>query len=243
MQRHGLARLSTGEKAISMYETCGGGYVAVLKAIADRNALGLRDRRSRLLFHVASLIEMLEEKQPAGVEWLLENVDTSGDKRPYIKKSEQYIAKIIERAMVIDKAGCGANHRRVRRFCTNQGDMERLKRAWQRRADMHPSLLRDMLPPHMRPHVNLPVNKPEEPGALLSAVLVRPDSDAYSGEGGHGFNINTGECERPTVHMKEELFGYEPKVIHGIPLPDHEHLIGNAMGLYSVAWIVGQLFV
>eukprot|EP00873_Tetraselmis_striata_P016393 jgi/Tetstr1/436657/TSEL_025452.t1 len=47
---------------------------------ANRNALGLRNRRSRLLlFHVAAFIEMLEEKHPIGAGWLLENVDTSGD--------------------------------------------------------------------------------------------------------------------------------------------------------------------
>eukprot|EP00873_Tetraselmis_striata_P028220 jgi/Tetstr1/448484/TSEL_035752.t1 len=180
LQRHGLARLSTREEGISMYEPCGGGYVAVLNAMlangmskASRNALGLRDRRSRLLFHVAAFIEKLEEKQPIGVGWLLENVDTSGDERLYIKESEKYITKIIGRALVIDEAGY-----------------------------------------------------------------------AYSGEGaGMLFNINTGEWERPTVHLKEELFGYEPNVIHGISLPDHERLTGNAMGLHSVAWIVGQLFV
>eukprot|EP00873_Tetraselmis_striata_P029046 jgi/Tetstr1/449310/TSEL_003825.t1 len=84
LQRHGLARLSTREEGISLYEPCGGGYVAVLNAMlangmsrANRNALGLRDRRSRLLFHVAAFIEKLEEKQPTGVGWLLENVDTS----------------------------------------------------------------------------------------------------------------------------------------------------------------------
>eukprot|EP00873_Tetraselmis_striata_P036667 jgi/Tetstr1/456931/TSEL_043601.t1 len=68
--------------------------------------------------------------------------------------------------------------------------------------------------------------------------------NAFSGEGaGMLFNTNLGEWERPTVHMTEELFGYEPNVIHGISLPDHERLIGNAMGLHSVAWIIGQLFV
>eukprot|EP00873_Tetraselmis_striata_P035779 jgi/Tetstr1/456043/TSEL_042814.t1 len=98
LQRHGLARLSTREEGISLYEPCGGGYVAVLNAMlangqkvaryrqsdidpaarkaagqrvqgaqANRNALGLRDRRSRLLFHVAAFIEKLEEKQPTGV--------------------------------------------------------------------------------------------------------------------------------------------------------------------------------
>eukprot|EP00873_Tetraselmis_striata_P010530 jgi/Tetstr1/430794/TSEL_020579.t1 len=219
-------------------------------SIANRNALGLRDRRSRLLFHVAAFIEKLEEKQPTGVGWLLENVDTSGDERLYIKESEKYITKIIGRALVIDEAGCGANHHRVRRFWTHMGDVERLKLAWERRADMQPRLLREVLPPHLRPHVNLPtppngvrVNKPGQPRALPT-ILARPDSDAYSGEGaGMLFNINTGEWERPTVHMKEELFGYEPNVIHGISLPDHERLIGNAMGLHSVAWIVGQLFV
>eukprot|EP00873_Tetraselmis_striata_P028450 jgi/Tetstr1/448714/TSEL_035951.t1 len=217
---------------------------------ANRNALGLRDRRSRLLFHVAAFIEKLEEKQPTGVGWLLENVDTSGDERLYIKESEKYITKIIGRALVIDEAGCGANHHRVRRFWTNMGDVERLKLAWERRADMQPRLLREVLPPHLRPHVNLPtppngvrVNKPGQPRALPT-ILARSDSDAYSGEGaGMLFNINTGEWERPTVHLKEELFGYEPNVIHGISLPDHERLIGNAMGLHSVAWIVGQLFV
>eukprot|EP00873_Tetraselmis_striata_P045218 jgi/Tetstr1/465482/TSEL_010166.t1 len=217
---------------------------------ANRNALGLRDRRSRLLFHVAAFIEKLEEKQPTGVGWLLENVDTSGDERLYIKESEKYITKIIGRALVIDEAGCGANHHRVRRFWTNMGDVERLKLAWERRADMQPRLLREVLPTHLRPHVNLPtppngvrVNKPGQPRALPT-ILARSDSDAYSGEGaGMLFNINTGEWERPTVHLKEELFGYEPNVIHGISLPDHERLIGNAMGLHSVAWIVGQLFV
>eukprot|EP00873_Tetraselmis_striata_P028787 jgi/Tetstr1/449051/TSEL_036266.t1 len=217
---------------------------------ANRNALGLRDRRSRLLFHVAAFIEKLEEKQPTGVGWLLENVDTSGDERLYIKESEKYITKIIGRALVIDEAGCGANHHRVRRFWTNMGDVERLKLAWERRADMQPRLLREVLPPHLRPHVNLPtppngvrVNKPGQPRALPT-ILARSDSDAYSGEGaGMLFNVNTGEWERPTVHLKEELFGYEPNVIHGISLPDHERLIGNAMGLHSVAWIVGHLFV
>eukprot|EP00873_Tetraselmis_striata_P005557 jgi/Tetstr1/425821/TSEL_016199.t1 len=219
-------------------------------SIANRNALGLRDRRSRLLFHVAAFIEKLEEKQPTGVGWLLENVDTSGDERLYIKESEKYITKIIGRALVIDEACCGANHHRVRRFWTNMGDVERLKLAWERRADMQPRLLREVLPPHLRPHVNLPtppngvrVNKPGQPRALPT-ILARSDSDAYSGEGaGMLFNINTGEWERPTVHLKEELFGYDPNVIHGISLPDHERLIGNAMGLHSVAWIVGQLFV
>eukprot|EP00873_Tetraselmis_striata_P038319 jgi/Tetstr1/458583/TSEL_044986.t1 len=123
MQRHGLARLSTREEGISLYESCGGGYVAVLNAIMANG-------------------QKLEEKQPTGVGWLLENVE------------------------------------------------------------------------------------------------------AYSGEGaGMLFNINTGEWERSTVHLKKELFNYEPNVIHGISLPDHERLIGNAMGLHSVAWIVGQLFV
>eukprot|EP00873_Tetraselmis_striata_P016707 jgi/Tetstr1/436971/TSEL_025743.t1 len=160
-----------------------------------------------------AFIEMLEEKQPTGVGWLLENVDTSEDDRLYIKESEKYITKIIGRALVIDEAGCGANHHRVRRFWTNMGDVERLKLAWEKRADMQPRLLRE-------------------------------DSDAYSGEGaGMLFNISTGTWERPTVHLKEELFGYEPNVIHGIPLPDHERLVGNAMGLHSVAWIVEQLFV
>eukprot|EP00873_Tetraselmis_striata_P016884 jgi/Tetstr1/437148/TSEL_025908.t1 len=243
LQRHGLARLSTREEGISMYEPCGGGYVAVLNAMlangmsrANRNALGLRDRRSRLVFHVAAFIEKLEEKQPTGVGWLLENVDTSGDERLYIKESEKYITKIIGRALVIDEAGCGANHHRVRRFWTNMGDVERLKLAWERRADMQPRLLREVLPPHLRPHVNLPtppngvrVNKPGQPRALPT-ILARPDSDAYSGEGGGMlFNINTDEWERPTVHLKEERFGYEPNVIHGISLPDHERLIGNAM--------------
>eukprot|EP00873_Tetraselmis_striata_P011946 jgi/Tetstr1/432210/TSEL_021666.t1 len=281
LQRHGLARLSTREEGISMYEPCGGGYVAVLNAMlangqkvaryrhsdidpaarkaaeqrvqgaqANRNALGVRDRSSRLLFHVATFIEKLEEKQPTGVGWLLENVDTSGDERLYIKESEKYITKIIGRALVIDEAGCGANHHRVRRFWTNMGDVERLKLAWERRADMQPRLLREVLPPHLRPHVNLltppngvRVNKPGQPRALPT-ILARPDSDAYSGEGaGMLFNINTGEWERPAVHLKEELFGYEPNVIHGISLPDHERLIGNAIGLHSVAWIIGQLFV
>eukprot|EP00873_Tetraselmis_striata_P019273 jgi/Tetstr1/439537/TSEL_027966.t1 len=278
LHRHRLARLSTREEGISLYEPCGGGYVAVLDAMlanghkvaryrhsdtdpaarkaagqrlqgaqANRNALGLRDRRSRLLFHVAAFIEKLEEKQPTGVGWLLENVDTSGDERLYIKESEKYITKIIGRALVIDEAGCGANHHRVRRFWTNMGDVERLNLAWERRADMQPRLLREVLPPHLRPHVNLPtppngvcVNKPGQPRALPT-ILARPDSDTYSGEGaGMLFNINTGESERPTVHMKEELFGYEPNVIHGISLPDHERLTCNAMGLHSVAWIVGS---
>eukprot|EP00873_Tetraselmis_striata_P011691 jgi/Tetstr1/431955/TSEL_021432.t1 len=53
--------------------------------------------KSRLLFHVAAFIEMLEEKQPTGVGWLLENVDTSGDERLCIKESEKYITKIIGR--------------------------------------------------------------------------------------------------------------------------------------------------
>eukprot|EP00873_Tetraselmis_striata_P004177 jgi/Tetstr1/424441/TSEL_001462.t1 len=180
---------------------------------ANRNALGLRDRRSRLLFHVAAFIEKLEEKQPTGVGWLLKNVDTSGDERLYIKESEKYITKIIGRALVIDEAGCGANHHRVRRFWTNMGDVERLKLAWERRADVQPRLLREVLPPHLRPHVNLPtppngvrVNKPGQPRALPT-ILARPDSDAYSGEGaGMLSNINTGEWERPTVHLKEELF-------------------------------------
>eukprot|EP00873_Tetraselmis_striata_P040269 jgi/Tetstr1/460533/TSEL_005791.t1 len=201
---------------------------------ANRNALGLRDRRSRLLFHVAAFIEEVEEKQPTGVGWLLKNVDTSGDERLYIKESEKYITKIIGRALVIDEAGCGANHHRVRRFWTNMGDVERLKLAWERRADVQPRLLREVLPPHLRPHVNLPtppngvrVNKPGQPRALPT-ILARPDSDAYSGEGaGMLSNINTGEWERPTVHLKEELFGYEPVVIHGISLPDHERLIGK----------------
>eukprot|EP00873_Tetraselmis_striata_P009465 jgi/Tetstr1/429729/TSEL_019622.t1 len=216
LQRHGLARLSTREEGISLYEPCGGGYVAVLNAMlangmsrANRNALGLRDRRSRLLFHVTAFIEKLEEKQPTGVGWLLENVDTSGDERLYIKESEKYITKIIGRALVIDEAGCGANHHRVRRFWTNMGDVERLKLAWERPADMQPRLLREVLPPHLRPHVNLPtppngvrVNKPGQPRALPT-ILARPDSDAYSGEGaGMLFNINTGEWERPTVHLK-----------------------------------------
>eukprot|EP00873_Tetraselmis_striata_P026040 jgi/Tetstr1/446304/TSEL_033848.t1 len=87
------------------------------------------------------------------------------------------------------------------------------------------------------------VTKPGQPRALPT-ILARPDSYAYSSEGADMlFNITSGECKRPTAHMKEELFGYDPNVIHGIPLPDHERLIGNAMGLHSVAWIVGQRYL
>eukprot|EP00873_Tetraselmis_striata_P020815 jgi/Tetstr1/441079/TSEL_029347.t1 len=218
---------------------------------ANRNALGLRDRRSRLLFHVTAFIEKLEEKQPTGVGWLLENnVDTSGDERLYIKEYEKYITKIIGRALVIDEAGSRANDHRVRQFWTKTGDVERLKLAWERRADMQPRLLEGCC--HRtygrmsicRHHPTEFASTNRGSHARCHLILARPDSDAYSGEGaGMLFNISTGERERPTVHLKEELFGYEPNVIHGISLPDRERLIGNAMGLHNVAWIVGQLFV
>eukprot|EP00873_Tetraselmis_striata_P046239 jgi/Tetstr1/466503/TSEL_011010.t1 len=45
LQRHGLARLSTREEGISMYEPCGGGYVAVLNAML---ATGQKVARYRL---------------------------------------------------------------------------------------------------------------------------------------------------------------------------------------------------
>eukprot|EP00873_Tetraselmis_striata_P010271 jgi/Tetstr1/430535/TSEL_020333.t1 len=106
--------------------------------------MGLRDRRSSSLFHVAGFVEMLEE-QLSGLGWLLENVDTIGDERPYIKESEKYIKNIIWSALVIDEAGCGANHARVRRLWTSMGDIGRLRRAREKRVDMQPRLQREVL--------------------------------------------------------------------------------------------------
>eukprot|EP00873_Tetraselmis_striata_P020861 jgi/Tetstr1/441125/TSEL_029386.t1 len=46
LQRHGLARLSTREEGISMYEPCGGGYVAVLNAMLANGQKVARYRHS-----------------------------------------------------------------------------------------------------------------------------------------------------------------------------------------------------
>lgn len=108
--------------------------------------------------------------------------------------------------------------------------------------------MQKMLPPHLAPHVNLltpttrvRVNKPGQPRALPT-ILPRPHSDTYTGEGGNMlYIVNTGEWERPNVHRKEKVFGYEPGVIHNIPLPAHERRIGNSMCLHNVSlncWIM-----
>eukprot|EP00873_Tetraselmis_striata_P010126 jgi/Tetstr1/430390/TSEL_020200.t1 len=46
LQRHGLARLSTREEGISLYEPCGGGYVAVLNAMLANGQKVARYRHS-----------------------------------------------------------------------------------------------------------------------------------------------------------------------------------------------------
>lgn len=217
---------------------------------ANRDALGLRDPRSHVLFDVVKIIQLLEEKQLTGVGWIMENVDTEGSNNAAIKLGDKYIKKMLGGAVRLDEAGCGGNHHRVRRFWSNLADMERVKRAWERREQCLPPLLTEVLPSHLRPQVNLPtppggvrVNKPGQPRALPT-ILARADSDAYRGDGaGMLWNTETWEWERPDVALKEQLFGYKPGVVTGVKQKDMERLIGNAMGLHSISWLFGQLLV
>eukprot|EP00873_Tetraselmis_striata_P033492 jgi/Tetstr1/453756/TSEL_040708.t1 len=95
-------------------------------------------------------------------------------------------------------------------------------------------------PPHLNHGSSSRTARPARPMGIVFKELSRIYPDLLPTSAIKGWDSFPQDI---TAITAEDLFGYEPNVIHRISLPDHERLIGNVMGMHIFAWIVGQPFV
>jgi hypothetical protein len=217
--------------------------------------LGLDDARSRLF---TELIRVLHELQVLHKAWgqplgyLIEHVFAGGDKRPRVQSHFEGVRGILGPELVLDAAQLGSRAHRLRAWWTNLEGMALLRAALKAQTRPPNHFVHQVLGPGRRARMPkspgvLPwakVEIPGEPRPALNTFVSYGGSYAFS-QGGGGVLAcvqpnGAVTYEEPTAEERDLAMGF-PRgftAARGVSEPTRRELLGQAMDLNSVMWIL-----
>ena len=206
---------------------------------------GTRDPRSTALLNVARLIRLLEEVQPSGVGFILENV-------PGLHRHPE-ILDMLGPGVELDAPPGGSGTKRATRFRQNFMDPEALREAFDDLPAPNRSV-NDLLRQHdisdwstqaMVLGYNIArydkYNEPGAPQIALPKLVCYPGSHAFrikKGGPGPGMMFHLDELKEPDAAVAEVLLGFDVGDTAAEGLSDHQrrHLLGQCIDMNLLTW-------
>jgi site-specific DNA-cytosine methylase len=211
---------------------------------------GLNDPRSSLFADLMRLTQWWFTHQSTPPGYIFENVPSLGDTRQKVVNDGKYISQLLGTPTFVDAAALGSYAHRPRWFWTNlvpshvlSGALARIPRPVNRKVD-------DILDDH---RVSLAVfkddtiplaliNKVGIPRGALPTFVTYPQSFAFRSRGpSMVWDSRSQTHDEPTADERERAMGFPTgtTAAHGLQEGQRRFLLGQAMDLNTMVWIIG----
>jgi hypothetical protein len=212
------------------------------------NQNGLQDGRSSRFYDMVCVIRYLQTSQRRPPSYIMKNVPVVSSSRSRTLESMHKIHGILGVPVLIDTATVGSRAHHLRFWWTNLASAKLLQSAigCTRRPDVYVS---EILDPHRTPRRvyhddQAPlavVNRKEEPCKAFPTLVSFARSYAFKDNGpGLVWDSITQEMVEPNVHERERAMGFPTGTtnVHGISEQQRRFLLGQAMDLNCLTWVV-----
>jgi hypothetical protein len=212
------------------------------------NQNGLQDGRSSRFYNMVRVIRYLQTSQRRPPGYIVENVPIVSSSRSRTLESTHKIHSILGVPVLIGAAVVGSRAHRPRFWWTNLAPAELMQSAISRtrRPDVYVS---DILDPHRTPRRiyhddQAPlavVNRKGEPRRAFPTLVSFARSYAFKDNGlGLVWDSITQEMVEPNTDECERAMGFSTGTtnVHGISEQQRRFLLGQAMDLNCLTWVV-----
>jgi hypothetical protein len=212
------------------------------------NQNGLQDGRFSQFYDMVRVIRYLQTSQRRSQGYIVENVPVVSSSRSRTLESMHKIHGILGVPVLIDAAAVGSRAHCPRFWWTNLAPAELLQSAIgrTRRLDVYVS---DILDPHRTPRriyhddqaLLAVINRKGEPRRAFPTLVSFAHLYAFKDNGpGLVWDSITQEMMEPNVDEHERAMGFPTGTtnVHGISKQQRRFLLGQAMDLNCLTWIV-----